>query len=97
MVTIRNYQLHVNAEGKLFVSLELIGDAEIIQSKETGKFYATVKRCFIPSTFDERTAKLMLGKEIAGNIVRKECTAYDYKVPSTGELISLTHQYEYVP
>lgn len=97
MVTIRNYQLHVNAEGKLFVSLELIGDAEIIQSKETGKFYATVKRCFIPSTFDERTAKLMLGKEMTGNIVKKECEQYEFNVPSTGEVIALTHRYEYVP
>lgn len=97
MVTIKNYQMHENAEGKLFVSLELIGDAEIIQSKETGKFYATVKRCFIPSTFDERTARLMIGKEISGSIVKKECEAYDFKVPSTGELIALTHKYEYVP
>ncbi|RPE05803.1 hypothetical protein EGT74_25920 [Chitinophaga lutea] len=97
MVTIKNYQMHVNAEGKLFISLELIGDAEIIQSKETGRFYVTAKKCFVPSTFDEITAKLMIGKEMAGNIVKKECSAYEYRVPGTGEIISLSHQYEYVP
>lgn len=97
MVTIRNYQMHVNGEGKLFVSLEIIGGAEIIQSQQTGRFYATVKRCFIPSTYDELTAKLMIGEKISGNIVRKECEAYDFKVPGTGELVSLTHKYEYMP
>lgn len=97
MVTIRNYYLNESSEGRKYVSLELIGEIELLQSKESGRFYATVKRCLITSTFDEITAKIMLGKSLSGSIVKQECEPYQYKVPGTGELVSLTHKYVYIP
>lgn len=97
MVTIRNYSVHENAEGKRYVSLELIGDVEMILSKQTGRFYATVKKCVISSSFDELTAKLMLGRNISGTIIKKECEPYPYTLAGTGEIVSLTHKYEYIP
>ncbi|WP_126244380.1 hypothetical protein [Chitinophaga rhizosphaerae] len=97
MVTIKNFKVHADAQGKSFVSLELIGDIEMIQSKQSGRFYATVRKCFISSTFDETTARLMVGKSIEGNIVKQECEPYDFIMHETGEAVKLTHQYAYVP
>jgi hypothetical protein len=45
------------------MSLELTDDAELVQSQNTGRFYATVRRCFISSTFDEETAKALIDTE----------------------------------
>ena len=97
MVTITNYQLRENKAGKQFVTLELQGDLEMVQSMETGRFYATTKRCSITSTFDERTAKGLIGTRMPGRIVRQTCDKYDFTVPETGEVISLQHTYQYTP
>ena len=69
----------------------------MVQSQETGKFYATAKKCFITSTFDEQTAEALVGREIPGRIERVECEEYDYTVPETGEVITLSHRWEYLP
>jgi len=97
MVTIINYAVRENSEGKSFVSLELQGEIEVIQSSQTGRFYATAKRCTIPSTFSEDIAKTLVGKQIKGRIDRVQCEAYEYTVKETGEVISLTHTYAYNP
>ena len=97
MVTVKSYFLNQNNEGKTYVCLELIGEIEILQSKQSGKFYAAVKKCKIPTTIDEATAKLMIGREIGGTIAKKDCAAYDYTVHATGEVVTLTHKYEYQP
>ncbi|HEU5168432.1 MAG TPA: hypothetical protein VFU29_22965 [Chitinophagaceae bacterium] len=97
MVTIINYALRQSKEGKNFVSLQLQGDLELVQSSETGKFYATARRCFITSTFDEETAKNLIGSKLSGSIVRAECEAYDYAIPESDEVIKLAHTYLYVP
>jgi hypothetical protein len=97
MVTIINYALRESKEGKNFVSLQLQGDIELVQSLETGRFYATARRCSISSTFDEVTAKNLIGTKLPGNIKRSQCESYDYTVPETGEVITLAHTYEYVP
>lgn len=97
MVTIINCHLRQNKDGKSFVALELQGDVEMVQSLGTGKFYATARRCSIPSTFTEEAATALIGKELPGSIVRTACEAYDYKVPETGEVIRLSHTYQYLP
>jgi hypothetical protein len=97
MVTITNYFVRQNKDGKPFVSLELTGDIEMIQSSSTGKFYMTAKRCSMPSTFPEAVAKLMIGKTIRGRIDRVQAEAYEYTVKETGEVITLAHTYIYVP
>lgn len=96
MVFIKNYHVRESETGS-FISLELEGDIELIQSQQTGRFYATNRRCFISSTFDEATAKLMVGKKIEGSIDRASCEPYDFTIPQTGEVIKLAHSYEYRP
>jgi hypothetical protein len=97
MVTITNYRLRENKMGKSFVALELQGDVEFVQSLETGRFYATSKRCTITSTFDEERAKSLIGTKLPGKIERQSCEGYDFTVPESGEVIKLAHTYNYAP
>lgn len=97
MVTISNYFVRENKEGQPFISLELTGDVELIQSSLTGKFYASAKRCSISSVFTEEVAKTLIGKQLPGTIQRIECEAYEYTVEKTGETLLLSHTYTYVP
>lgn len=97
MVTITNYHLRESKEGKPFITLELQGDIEMVQSLETGRFYATARKCSITSTFDEPMAKSLVGKTMQGNIIRKSCEPYEYTVPESGEVIMLSHTYDYTP
>lgn len=97
MITIKNYLVRQNKQGKDFIVLELQGDVEMVQSAETGRFYATARRCTITSTFDEATAKAIIGTTMPGKIVRQNCDTYEYAIPETGEVIKLAHRYEYLP
>jgi hypothetical protein len=96
MVLVKNYHLREGEKGK-YVSLELMGDIELVQSTNTGRFYATARRCFLFSTFDEQTAKMMVGRQMPGSIVRTPCEPYDYMVPETAEVIKLAYRYDYSP
>ncbi|OQP44132.1 hypothetical protein A4H97_33720 [Niastella yeongjuensis] len=97
MVTVTNFFVRENKDGKSFVALELSGDIEMIQSAQTGRFYASAKRCTVSSVFSEEVARTFIGKQLPGKIERVECTPYDYTVKETGEVLSLTHTYTYVP
>lgn len=66
MVTVRNYHVREGEQAD-YISLELMGDIEMVQSTNTGGFYATSKRCFISSTVDEAIVKKMVGKEMKGD------------------------------
>ncbi|QEK52817.1 hypothetical protein FYC62_14955 [Pedobacter aquae] len=96
MVTVTNYLQKENAEGKAFFMLELTGELEIVVSQTTGKPYATVRKVSIPTTLDENMCKLMLGKQMPGQIAKVEVEeAYDYTNKETGEVLSLNYRYEY--
>ena len=97
MVTIFNYAVRNNSDGSTFVSLILQGDLEMVQSTQTGRFYATARTCSISSTFDENTAALMVGKQLPGSIIKEMCDSYEYTIPETGEQIILSHRYVYSP
>ncbi|CAM3836629.1 hypothetical protein [Aquirufa aurantiipilula] len=97
MVVVSNYFEVKTLEGKTFVSLELSGGLELVQSQISGKFYATTRKCRISSTFDVEVAKQMIGSTLNGDIVRVEVEPYDYAIPSTGEIITLAHSYSYKP
>ena len=97
MITIKDYQLRQSTKGKSFVTLEIQGDPEMVQSQETGRFYLTARRCSISSSFDEETAKTLIGKTMPGKIVRTQCDPYEYIIPDSGERIMLVHRYEYQP
>src|SRR4051812_31473157 len=97
MVRITGYSLRENKEGKSFIVLELQSELVLVQSAETGRFYATAKKCTMTSTFDEDTAKLLVGKELPGRIEKIACEDYDFTVEETGEVITLSHRWEYLP
>ncbi len=97
MVTISGYKVRENKEGNTFVALVLTGSVELIQSAQSGNWYATVRKCSMPSTMDETVAKLSVGQQMPGNIVRVACESYSYTVKRTGETISLGYRYGYQP
>jgi len=96
MVTIKSFYVSKNGEGKPSVYFDLIGDIEMLVGK-SGRYYADVKRCSIPTRADEATAKLMIGRQISGSIVKKECAAFEFTIPATGEVITRTYKYDYEP
>ncbi len=99
MVTITGYNLRTSKEGdkKTYITLEIEGDVEMVQSQNTGRFYATVRRCVISSTFDQFTAERMVGKQMAGSIERVACEPYDYTMPETGEVVRMGYRWDYQP
>ncbi len=97
MVTVSGYAVREAADGHSFVTLELNGGCEFVQSMQTGKFYATVRKCSIPSTFDERFAKSLVGSNFPGTVVRVPCEPYEYTIKDTGEVITLSYNYQYLP
>ena len=96
MVIVKNYHLREGEKGS-YVTLELQGDMELVQSQNTGRFYATARRCSIYSTFDEYTASRMIGTEMEGRIQRVPCEPYEYTIPESGEVVVLTHSWDYTP
>jgi hypothetical protein len=97
MVTIVNFEKRQSKTGNEFFALILQGGVEMVRSAETGQFYATVKRCSVPSTLDEATCKLMVGSQLDGSIQKLSCDPYEYVVPETGEVIELAHRWSYLP
>lgn len=97
MVRIIGYKEREKEDGTPFYILELQGGVEMIRSTETGQFYATAKKAYVTSTFDEPTCKALIGTEMPGTIVKKEVEPYTYVVRETGEELVLTHRWVFVP
>ena len=97
MVTITGYAVRINQDKQEFVVLQLQGDLVMVQSQETGRFYATTKRTTVASTFTEEQAKAFIGKEVAGRIERVDCEPYEYTIEDTGEVITLQHRWDFIP
>lgn len=99
MVTVigHNIRTQKDNEQKTYISLELEGDIEMVQSQATGRFYATVRRCAISSTFDQLTAERMVGKQMPGSIERVPCEPYDFTIETTGEVMKIGYRWSYVP
>lgn len=97
MVTIKSFRKNKATDGREFISLELQSGVEAIQSLKTGKMYLSVRKCFISTTFDEQTAEALVGSKMEGTVSRVLCDPYDYTIKATGEVIQLTHSYQYEP
>jgi hypothetical protein len=97
MVTVIGYKPVEKEDGTVFFKLQLQGGAEPVMSQSTGKYYLTARTCSIPTTFNENECKRLVGTNLQGSIIKVQTDEYDYKVPETGELISLTHRWEYDP
>jgi hypothetical protein len=90
-------QLTNSSTGVPFNVLVIEGDIEMVQSTQTGRFYATARRASIPATFNEETCKRIIGKSLPGSIIKEQVDPYEYTLPETGEVISLSHRYGYSP
>jgi len=97
MVKVIAWKPAQNKEGKDFISIQLQGGIEAIQSQQTGKMYLTARTAWIPSTFDVPTAIDLVGSTLPGEIRKVHCEPYDYTVKETGEVIQLTYTFEYLP
>ncbi|WP_340075841.1 hypothetical protein [Leptobacterium sp. I13] len=97
MVRIINYKQREREDGTTFNLLELQGGVEMVLSKETGQYYATAKKAYITSTFDEATCQALIGTEMQGSIIKQEVEPYTYVVKETGEELVLAHRWVYVP
>ena len=97
MVIVKDYAVCQAKDGREFIALILQGGLSLIQSKKTGNYYATVKQCSIPSTFDEETAKSFVGEKLPGSVQRMSCETYEWTNKDTGEVIELSHRWVYVP
>ena len=95
MVTVISYDQRQSEEGKEFYTLTIQGGIEVVQS-QNGKLYMTARKMSIPSTFDEQGCEMVLGKELPGEIKKVDCEPYEYTNKETGEIIKLSHSYEYV-
>jgi hypothetical protein len=95
MVRIIGYKERNKDDGSSFFVLELQGGIEMVLSKTTGSFYATAKKAFIPTTFDEQTCTALIGTEMAGKIIKESCEPFTYTVKETGEEITLEHRWVY--
>jgi hypothetical protein len=96
MVKIIDYQKKQNKDGEEFFLLVLQGGLQIVKSQETGRCYATMKQATMSTTLDESTCKGLIGEEIPGSIVKVDCEPYEFAKPDTGEVITLSHRWEYV-
>jgi hypothetical protein len=98
MVTVTGFQQRKNQEGEPYFALEIQSDdLEFIVSRRTGRHYATVRKCFMSTTFNEIVCKKMIGKEMPGCILKEECDPFNYVIEDTGEEITLTHRNVYSP
>ena len=96
MVRIINYKKR-QSEDKEFFVLEVTGGIEMVKSKTTEMYYATAKKASITSTFDEETCKGLIGSEFPGTIMKQQCEAYEFTLKETGEVLTLSHRYVYLP
>lgn len=97
MVTIIDFIPRSTTEGKVFYSLILQGGIELVKSKVSDNYYATIKKCSITSTFDEAACKASIGEKFPGSIHKQACEPYSYVVKETGEILELNYRWVYVP
>ncbi len=96
MVRIISYRKRQAEDGTSFFVLELQGGLEMVRSQETNQFYATARKAFISSTFDEATCNSLIGTSMPGKIATQECEPYQITVKETGEIKTLTQRAVYM-
>jgi len=97
MVTVISYKERHREDGTSFFVLEIQGGIELVMSQQTGQYYVTAKRAFIPSTFNEEVCASLVGSKIPGSIAKQECEPFEFVVKETGEVVTLSQRWMYVP
>jgi len=97
MITVTGFKVKQTQDGRDLTLLELTGDLTLVQSQNTGKWYATTPKCYMPSTFDEKVAESLIGTRMEGCIARVETEPYSFVDESTGEEVTLAFRWGYIP
>lgn len=98
MVNVIAFQKRTSLAGRNYYVIQLQSDEiELLVSKNTGRHYATLRKYWMSTTFDEQTCKLMLGKKMPGTILKEECDPYSFVIEETGEEITLNYRNTYSP
>ena len=92
-----DYALRTKSDGSVFFSLILQGGIQMVQSKQTERYYATLKKASITCTFDEATCKASIGEKFPGSIQKQSCEPYTFVVKETGEILELNYRWAYLP
>jgi hypothetical protein len=95
MVTVKDYKQRESKDGKKFFVLVLQGGVTPVKSNKTGRMYFSSKTATVPSTFDEETCQSIIGAQFPGRILRVESEPYEFTIKETGEIINLSHRWEY--
>jgi len=93
MVQIVDYAVRENGEGEKFCALIVTGGLELVKSS-TGKHYATLRKCSVPSTLNEEACKAIIGSQLPGTVSKVECDSYEF-TSRKGETVSLNYTWEY--
>ena len=96
MVIVKEIKKAENSQGEEFYGLIVQSGAVSVKSKKTGRVYFTAKTAFVATTFDEQTASSLVGTEFEGTVRKVETLPYEYTIEATGEIIELSHRWEYV-
>jgi hypothetical protein len=96
MVKIVDFVKRTGRDGKEFNALILQSGIELVKSRETQRWYATAKKASITSTFDDAMCQSLIGQEIPGSVQRIETEPYEFTLRDTGEVLTLTHRWQYV-
>lgn len=98
MVNVIGFQKRTAMDNRDYYVIQLQSDEiELLISQTTGRHYATLKKCWMSTTFDEQTCKLMLGKKMPGTILKEECDPYSFVIEETGEEMTLNFRNVYSP
>ena len=95
MVTVKEVKKAENSKGEEFFGLIVQSGAMSVKSKTTGRVYLTAKTAFVATTFDEQTASSLVGSEFEGYIKKVVTDPYEYTIEDTGEIIELSHRWEF--
>ena len=96
MVTIVEVAERTAANGNVFCSVMVAGDASVHMSAE-GKASLVALKASIPSNLPKDVLESMIGNKLPGKVERVETEPYQWVNPNTGEEITLSHTYKYSP
>jgi hypothetical protein len=96
MVKIINYNTNQTEDGKEFCTLIVQGGIEAVKSQETERTYLTARTARVACTFNKATCESLIGTELPGSVEKVNVEPYDYTIEDTGEVITLSHRYEYL-
>lgn len=96
MVSITDYHVHKDAEGKTKIYLHLSGDLAPQVSSTSGKTNLRPLKAQVFAAIDEEHAEQLIGVSIKGTIKRIEVDPYEVVNQKTGEIHVYKHRNVYI-